>query len=314
VVSTQSHIRHPIQEFEPQPQPEPAVSCPAAAPAIRWPCYCPTGSSLALYTRQDGPQHREGRGRKPGRGGVGRRKEERGKEGVTKSRREGKGRECKERNNAPATAVSASPPHQLRRIHLRPRRNNLASSVAPRCQTSALDKYSNLDQYPAGRHPACPDVAPISATTSRTTDCSACADDVRQPGRRHGIFKDMREEKSTRHPTHEKHPKDKGYPCAESGRSRREHLAQARSTRPKTISPSAALDNTYGPARPPPQPSCRSRKERNESPKRGEGVCAQKQDMRQKRGDVCTGQAPPSIKAGCMRATHSPPPEPEPKP
>ncbi|KAJ7814755.1 hypothetical protein B0H14DRAFT_1415862 [Mycena olivaceomarginata] len=137
---------------------------------------------------------------------VGRRKEERGKEGVTKSRREAKGRKGKERNKAPATAVSVSPPHQPRQIHLRPRRNNLPSSVVPRCQTSALDKHNILNQYPAGRRPHLSGRRPpISATTSSsrsvTTDCSVRADDVPQPGRRHRIFKYMREKKKKQGPS-----------------------------------------------------------------------------------------------------------------
>jgi hypothetical protein len=36
----------------------------------------------------------------------------------------------------------------------------------------------------------------------------------------------MREGKNKRHPANEEHAKEKGYPCAESGISRREYLAQ----------------------------------------------------------------------------------------
>ncbi|KAJ7814759.1 hypothetical protein B0H14DRAFT_3746956 [Mycena olivaceomarginata] len=90
---------------------------------------------------------------------------------------------------------------------------------------------------------------------------------------------------------------------------RRKRKIAERTSRPSTkyapqstvyaISPSAALDNTYSPTRPP--SPAEPPKQKRKKGKGGEGVCAkkkQKQDMRQKRRDECTGQAPPSIKAG----------------
>ncbi|KAJ7814752.1 hypothetical protein B0H14DRAFT_3149306 [Mycena olivaceomarginata] len=210
-----------------------------------------------------------------------------------KTKDEGKGREGKGRRE---THLQPPSPHR-RRISRAESTSDLATIILPLLLRRAARlprwiKYNILDQFPQGDAPTYPDVAPISATTSRTTDCSARTDDVPQQGRRHGIFEHMREKKSKCHPAHEEHAKEKGYPCAESGRSRREtsrpstkyappkhvvcHLAQRGSR--QHIRPHSAAS----PAEPPKQKRKKGKGGRGGCMREKEAesrICARKDDM-----------------------------------